>query len=83
LLKAQRPEDEGTDLWNSFNAVQANLIRGGLSDRRYDRRGRLRRVKALRGIDSKVTLNKGLWDLAERVGNGIPLPEVESLALAV
>jgi hypothetical protein len=27
-------------------------------------------VRALRGIDSKVSLNKGLWELAEQLANG-------------
>src|SRR5689334_17528359 len=60
LLKARRTEDEGTDLWTTMNRVQENLVQGGLSDSHRDRRGRLRSVRALRGIDSKVSLNKGL-----------------------
>ena len=67
LLKARRPEDEGTDLWNTLNRVGENLTRGGVSDFHRDRRGRLRSVRAIRGIDSKVTLNKGIWGLAERM----------------
>ncbi len=73
LLKARRPEDEGTDLWSSMNRIQENLIRGGLSDFHRDRRGKLRSVRALRGIDSQVSVNKGLWGLAERLANGEPL----------
>jgi hypothetical protein len=82
LLKARRPEDEGTDLWTTMNRVQENLVRGGVSDCRRDRRNRLRSVRALRGIDSKVTLNKGLWGLAEQLANGQPLEPAESMALA-
>lgn len=67
LLKARRQEDEGTDLWSTLNRVQENLLRGGVSDSRRDRRGTLRTVRALRGIDSKVVLNKQLWALAEQV----------------
>jgi len=37
----------------------------------------------LRGIDSKVGLNKGLWGLAERITNGETLAKPESMALAV
>lgn len=81
LLKARRPEDEGTDLWRTTNRVQENLIHGGVSDFHRDRRGRLRSVRALRGIDSKVTLNKGLWSFAERLANGEPLPSPESVVL--
>ncbi len=83
LLKARRPADTGTDLWTTLNRVQENLIRGGVSDFRRDRRGKLRSVRALRGIDSKVSLNKGLWNAAERLAKGEPLPPPESIALAV
>ena len=78
---ASRPEDEGTDLWTTMNRVQENLIRGGVSDFHRDRRGKLRSVRALRGIDSKVSLNKGLWGLAERLANGETLPPLESVVV--
>ena len=81
LLKARRSEDEGTDLWKTMNRVQENLVQGGLSDFHRDRRGRLRSVRALRGIDSKVSLNKGLWGLAEQLANGQPLESPELVAL--
>lgn len=78
LLKAHRPEDEGTDLWRTLNRVQENLIQGGVSDWHKDRRGKLRSMRRLSGIDSKVNVNKGLWSLAERVIKGEPL-EVETV----
>jgi hypothetical protein len=81
LLKARRPEDEGTDLWSTMNRCQENLIHGGVSDFHRDRRGKLRSVRALRGIDSKVTLNKGLWGVAEKLANGETLPPPESVVL--
>ena len=58
-----------------------NLVQGGVSDFHRDRRGRLRTVRALRGIDSKVSLNKGLWGLAERLANGFPLVSPEQAVL--
>ncbi len=70
LLKARRPEDEGTDLWRVMNRVCENVVRGGLSDHHRDKRGRLRSVRTLRGIDSKVNVNKALWALAERMVQG-------------
>jgi hypothetical protein len=82
LLKARRPEDEGTDLWSSMNRVQENLIRGGVTDFHRDRGGKLRSVRPLRGIDSKVNLNKGLWGLAERIANGDTLPASGSVVVA-
>ena len=67
LIQVRRPEDEGADLWNTTNRVQESLIRGGVSDHHRDKHGKLRSVRALRGIDSKVSLNKGLWGLAEQL----------------
>jgi hypothetical protein len=81
LLKAHRPEDEKIDLWTNMNRVQETLIGGGVSDSRRDCRGRLRWVRGLNGIDSKVSLNKGLWGLAERLANGQPLESPEMVAL--
>ena len=82
LLQARHPEDEGVDLWKSLNRIQLNLLRGGVSDWHRDKRGKLRSVRALRGIDSKVTLNKCLWSLAERIANGETLPPVVEVSLA-
>ena len=77
LLRPRRVEDNSDDLWTIFNRVQENLIRGGVCDGHRGRNGRLRSVRALRGIDSKVTINKALWGLAEQVIRGYePTPEV-------
>ena len=67
LIQVRRPEDEGADLWSTTNRLQEVLVRGGVSDHHRDKRGKLRSVRALRGIDSKVSLNKGLWGLAEQM----------------
>jgi hypothetical protein len=67
LLTRRRPEDNGTDLWTTFNCLQENLVRGGLSDTRRDRAQRIRSLRPLRGIDSKVVINKELWKLAEGI----------------
>lgn len=67
LLMPRRVEDEASDLWTTFNRVQENLVRGGLADGKRDRRGRIRSVRTLRGIDSKVSVNKGLWGIAEEL----------------
>ena len=82
LLQVRRPEDEGTSLWSVSNCVQEHLLRGGVSDQRRDQRGKLRSVRALRGIDSKVGLNKALWGLAERFANGEIMPVTERSPIA-
>lgn len=81
LLKARRVVDEGNDLWRTVNRLQENLIHGGVSDFHRDGRGRVRPVRALRGIDSKLNLNKRLWSLAEQLANGEPLQIRESTGL--
>ena len=83
VLRSRRPEDDRNDLWTTLNRLQENLIRGGGSDHHRDKRGKIRSVRALRGIDSRVNLNKALWGLAERVANGESLPPVESVSLSV
>ena len=61
---------------------QESLVRRGVSDLQHDARGRLRSIRALRGIDSKVTLNKPLWGVAERVTHGETLPAMDSVTLS-
>jgi len=70
LLAPRRLEDESNDLWTVFNRVGEHLICGGLTDHRRDRASRLRTMRSLRGIDSKLTLNRALWSLAEQTANG-------------
>lgn len=63
LLAARRPDDQGRDLWRTFNRVQENVIKGGLQG--LNATG-TRRVssRAVRGIDADVRLNSALWTLA-------------------
>jgi hypothetical protein len=65
VLVPRRAEDQSNNLWTVFNTVQENLVRGGISNSRRDRRGKLRTMRSLIGIDSRVSLNKALWSLAE------------------
>jgi hypothetical protein len=73
LLQPRRYGDDKTDLWTTFNVVQENLIKGGLRDRNrrdpHTHRA-FGRVRAVRGIDEDMKLNKGLWQLAEMVRDG-------------
>lgn len=65
LLIARRPADLGTDLWSTFNVIQENTIRGGLTGRAAGRGHRRTTTREVRGIDQNVKLNKGLWAMAE------------------
>lgn len=65
LLTARRFEDRGPELWNTFNRVQENIIRGGLRGvMANSRRATTRPVQA---IDTDVKLNRALWTLAEKM----------------
>ena len=67
IIAPRRREDVGQSLWQTFNVIQENLIRGGLSGRRQALDGRIRRsqTRAINGIDQNVGLNRALWTLAE------------------
>ena len=69
LLLPRRHDDQASDLWTTFNVVQENVIRGGLTAVGRNANGRRRRTttRAVNGIDQDVRLNKGLWVLAERM----------------
>lgn len=71
LLTPRRSDDARNDLWATFNRVQENVTKGGLSARpaRTAQNLRPRRVttKAINGIDQDVKLNKALWTLTERM----------------
>ena len=73
LLESRRYDDEGNDLWKTFNRIQENLIRGGLKEwsRRKENGKRHARTRAVAGIDENVRLNKALWHLAEALKNGV------------
>lgn len=62
LLKAKRPEDEGSDVWTTYNVVQEHLIRGGLTRRTPT--NRIVKTRGIRAIREDVRINVGLWDRA-------------------
>lgn len=67
VLYRRRQADLGPDLWSTFNAVQENIVRGGLAGRRTADNGRVirRSTRPINGIDQNVGVNRALWTLAE------------------
>jgi len=67
--RVRRSEDRQSDLWTTFNRVQENAIRGGLTGERLDANNHRRRVttRPINGIDQNIALNRALWTLAERM----------------
>lgn len=72
LLSPRRWNDIGftaggpATVWQCFNRVQENLIRGGVPMKPWkDGVHRRRSLRALNGIDGNTRLNRELWDLAD------------------
>jgi len=63
VLRPRRHQDARQDLWTTFNVVQENLVRGGIS--RVNGKGKVTRTRKINGIDGNVRLNQALWTLAE------------------
>jgi hypothetical protein len=59
-----RPEQSDGSLWSVFNAVQEAVLGGGVPFLRPDNSRGVSR--AVRGIDAVVSINQGLWRLAEQ-----------------
>ena len=66
LLKVRRYSDrDKTDLWSTFNAVQENLIKGGVRGRGAT--GKRMSTRAINSVTEDVRLNKSLWTLADEL----------------
>jgi len=81
LLRPRRIEDRSSDVWTTFNRLQENAIRGGLTAQGHDHIGRPRRTttREIKGIDQSDRINRGLWVLAQgmadiKAGNAPALP---------
>lgn len=66
LLSPRREADKSPDLWTTFNAVQENLVRGGLRyyDSKNHRRGRTREINS---VNENSKINIALWNLTEKM----------------
>ena len=64
LLTIRRSGDSGNDLWTTFNIIQENSIKGGLSafNRSTERMTTTREVKSL---DNDVKINRALWKITD------------------
>ncbi|WP_193163258.1 DUF932 domain-containing protein [Enterobacter ludwigii] len=65
VLTPRRWQDEKNDLWTTFNTLQENLSKGGLSGR--SAQGKRSRTRAVNGIDGDIKLNRALWVMAEEL----------------
>ncbi len=69
LLVERRYDDEGKDLWTTYNVCQENIMKGGLRGQKRGANGRLRRVttRPVKAIDRNIKLNQALWVLTEEM----------------
>jgi hypothetical protein len=65
ILAPRRWQDESNDLWTTYQRIQENLIKGGLSGRTT--KGKRAHTRAVKGIDGDVKLNRALWVMAENM----------------
>ena len=75
VIRPQRAEDTGSDLWTSFNRIQERVIRGGMDvtlvrpitneDGTEGRALSRRKATAIRGAVKQVRLNQELFQIAE------------------
>ena len=64
LLERRRDADKRASLWNVFNVVQENIMRGGLEGKTAN--GRKTKTRGLNNVRAIVNKNKDLWELAEQ-----------------
>lgn len=70
VLRPRRREDQGNDLWTTFNVVQESIIRGGIRiTKRNPETGKVRRntTRAVKNIEKNIKLNKALWEMAQKM----------------
>ncbi len=60
LIKSRRKNDDEPTLWNTYNRIQENLMKGGLKGKTST--SKIRKMKGITNIDKTVKINKILWD---------------------
>ncbi len=63
LLRVRRHEDRDNSLWSTFNRVQENFIKGGVTG--TNKNGGRMSTRAVNSVNEDLRLNKALWQLAE------------------
>lgn len=69
LLEVKRFADAAPTVWNTFNRVQENLLKGGQRGRSAT--GRRVRTRSVASVTEDLRLNKSLWVLAEELAKAV------------
>jgi len=71
VLRTRRGADANSDLWSTFNRVQENMLKGGITTRKMSDKSRhgTRRTtsRKVNSIDKDIKLNKALWEMATQM----------------
>lgn len=78
LLAPLRDEDTKDDLYTTLNVLQENLLSSNIKGYNKDT-GRRFTAKEITSISKDVEINKGLWDIAEKIAS-IKDPNYEMVA---
>lgn len=62
ILEARRPQDEGDDLWKTFNRVQEAITQGGFSAALVG--AKVRKVRKIKSFEKDTKINQELFKLA-------------------
>lgn len=65
FLRPRRSVDNENDLYTTFNVIQENMIKGGVSMR--DRNFKKHTTREIKSIDGNVKLNQALWKLTNEM----------------
>ncbi len=78
VLTIRRSEDKEPTLWNTFNTIQENIVKGGIRKDTNTPKEHIygkNRTRAVTGINELTKLNSSLFDLADgmrRIKMGLP-----------
>lgn len=65
LLTVRRMEDQGTDLWSTYNVVQENLTTGGVVG--TNKSGKWRSLRPIKALKVDSDFNRKLWGIANEL----------------
>ena len=65
LLRVQREADRQPSLWNTFNRIEENMMKGGLRGRTSTNKPTT--TRAIKSVTENVRMEKAMWHLTERM----------------
>jgi hypothetical protein len=66
ILTPQRDQDQGNDLWNTYQVTQEKMMRGGFKIQ-LGMDAKIRKVKPIRSFEKDVEYNKQLFEVAREL----------------